>query len=171
MPAGKTVIKKNVAPTEFYALLEGGARVMAPAANGQELFLRTLRAGDVFGEIGLADQYRQYGQYGEGDDAGSVLIGRRFTQGTLAQMVGTTREGVNRQISTWEREGVLARESKLLRILRSDNARKPSARRSSMMPGPHDSNQSPTTPSCSAIKCGKRGIVNRSRRRSSSWIS
>ncbi len=183
---GQLVIRKNAAPTEFFALLEGEARVMAPAADGQELYLRTLRAGDVFGEIGLFDQrprtasvettcacrmaafdvrdLRDYlrhnpevalqllrifaerlrdttqlledqvflnsgtrlakvlislaNEYGEeAEDAGSILIGRRFTQGTLAQMVGTTREGVNRQITAWEHAGILKRESNLLRIL------------------------------------------------------
>jgi CRP-like cAMP-binding protein len=56
---------------------------------------------------------------GEDTPAGR-RIARPVTQGELARMVGTSREGINRQLSAWEKEGWLRREADHLVLLRTD---------------------------------------------------
>lgn len=50
--------------------------------------------------------------FGEPLDAGRILIRQRFTQAELAQMAGSARENVNRQISQWMADGVVSRISR-----------------------------------------------------------
>lgn len=52
---GRLVFEKGSEPTEFFALLEGGARIVSPVRESKELFVRELRPGDVFGELGVLD--------------------------------------------------------------------------------------------------------------------
>jgi CRP/FNR family transcriptional regulator len=187
VPAGGVIIKKGGAPTEFFALLEGEARIAAQASDGREFFIRRLVPGDVFGEIAvfdrrprtasvvatvasklavfdardlrdhlqrspgvaiallevLAERVRRTHELLEdsvflkvsarlakvlmgllaeaGEDApDGRRIARPVTQGELARMVGTSREGINRQLSAWEREGWLRREGDHLVVLRPD---------------------------------------------------
>ncbi len=185
--ADEVILKKGGAPTEFYALLEGEARISAEAADGREFFIRRLGPGDVFGEIAvfdrrprtanvvatcptrlavfdardlrdhlrrvpeaaiallevLAERVRRTHELLEdsvflkvGARLAKVLMGlaldrgedvddgRRIaqplTQSELAQMVGTTREGINRQLAAWEREGWVRREEEHIVLLRPD---------------------------------------------------
>lgn len=56
VPEGTPIIRKGGAPTEFFALLSGEARILAQAADGREFFIRRLVPGDVFGEIAVFDR-------------------------------------------------------------------------------------------------------------------
>jgi CRP-like cAMP-binding protein len=173
---GRVVFEKGSEPTEFFALLEGAARIVSPVRGAKELFVRELRPGDVFGELGVLDleprsaavkttavstlaafdarDFRDFlvksplaalemlrvlssrvrdttqrledqtflkieqrlakallelGQHdGVSTDEG-IRIQREVTQVELAQRVGTAREGINRQLNTWEREGLIRR--------------------------------------------------------------
>ncbi|MGH0037765.1 MAG: Crp/Fnr family transcriptional regulator [Myxococcota bacterium] len=187
VPEGGVIIKKGGAPTEFFALLEGEARIATEAADGREFFIRRLQPGDVFGEIAvfdrrprtasvvatapsrlavfdardlrdhlqrapavaiallevLAERVRRTHELLEdsvflkvsarlakvllglslesGEDTGEGRrIARAISQGELARRVGTTREGINRQLSAWEKQGWLRREADHLVLLRMD---------------------------------------------------
>jgi CRP-like cAMP-binding protein len=184
---GKVVFDKGSEPTEFFALLEGGARIVSPVRGSKELFVRELRPGDVFGELGVLDleprsaavktvevstlaafdarDFRDFlaksplaalemlrvlssrvrettrrledqtflkieerlakvllelGRHHGRETGDGLLIQRDVTQSELAQMVGTAREGINRLLNTWEREGLIQR-SEAGMILRDAN--------------------------------------------------
>lgn len=51
------------------------------------------------------------------EDGGSVRIGLRLSQGELADLVGTTRESVNKQIRAWSGDGILHMERGEVTIL------------------------------------------------------
>ena len=53
---GDVVIRQGHVPDGFYVILDGRARVVAEGADGQEIALATLLAGDAFGEEGLFDK-------------------------------------------------------------------------------------------------------------------
>jgi len=52
----------------------------------------------------------------------------RITQGQIAALVGVSREKVNRQLRSWESEGVIANDDGYLVMLRPDQLRRPSER-------------------------------------------
>jgi CRP-like cAMP-binding protein len=56
---------------------------------------------------------------GQPVDAG-VTIGRRLTQVELAEMIGTTRESVNKWLGFYEREGIIHTERGLITVLRPE---------------------------------------------------
>ena len=57
--------------------------------------------------------------YGEGVDGG-VRIGLTLSQQDLGEMVGTTRESINKQIRVWRDAGVLTMERGTITIRRAD---------------------------------------------------
>jgi len=185
--AGEVIIRKGGSPTEFFAMLEGEARIATSAGDGREFFIRRLLPGDVFGEIAvfdrrprtatvvataptrlavfdarelrdhlrrapdvalallevLAERVRRTHELLEdsvflkvaarlakvltglaresGEDvAGGRRIAEPITQGDLAQRVGTTREGINRQLAAWEKAGWLRREGDRLILVEPD---------------------------------------------------
>lgn len=61
--------------------------------------------------LSLADQYGD-----EAEDGEPVRIGLRLSQSELGQMVGTSRESINKQMKLWEREGLVASEDGRIRI-------------------------------------------------------
>jgi len=66
----------------------------------------------------LAKRIVQLGQE-HGKPAGSgIAIDLKLSQQELANMVGTTRETVNKQIRAWEKDGVLAMAEGRIRVLR-----------------------------------------------------
>jgi ABC-type bacteriocin/lantibiotic exporter with double-glycine peptidase domain len=52
---GETIIAAGDAPDGFYVLCSGLARVLVTGADGEEVPLNLLRAGEAFGEVGLLD--------------------------------------------------------------------------------------------------------------------
>lgn len=50
---------------------------------------------------------------------GGIALGARLSQRDLANMIGASRESVNRQLSLWEEEGLVARNRGALTILDS----------------------------------------------------
>ncbi|MEO5961614.1 MAG: cyclic nucleotide-binding domain-containing protein, partial [Opitutaceae bacterium] len=50
---GETIIRQGDAADAFYVLVAGRARVIRTTAEGREIPLNLLRAGDVFGEAAL----------------------------------------------------------------------------------------------------------------------
>ena len=53
-------------------------------------------------------------------------IALRMSQGQIAALVGVSREKVNRQLRSWENEGVIATDQGYLVMLRPDQLRRPS---------------------------------------------
>jgi CRP-like cAMP-binding protein len=56
-------------------------------------------------------------RYGEIDGA-EIRIGARLSQGQLAELVGTSRESVNKQVRAWTKQGLLRMERGEIRLLR-----------------------------------------------------
>jgi len=58
--------------------------------------------------------------YGSTQPGGNVRIELRLSQQELGQLVGTSRESVNKQIRVWERTGLIGVEQRHIVILRHD---------------------------------------------------
>jgi CRP/FNR family transcriptional regulator, cyclic AMP receptor protein len=59
-------------------------------------------------------------QHGIKDDEGGVTIDLKLTQQELANMVGSSRESVNKQLSVWMEHGWLNMEQGVIRLLNAD---------------------------------------------------
>ena len=60
--------------------------------------------------LALADNYGK-------DTADGILIDMRMPQGELGEMVGTSRESVNKQLQAWRKQGLLRSEKLYITIL------------------------------------------------------
>ncbi len=60
--------------------------------------------------LALADNYGK-------DTADGILIDLRMPQGELGEMVGTSRESVNKQLQAWRKQGLLRSEKLYITIL------------------------------------------------------
>jgi DNA-directed RNA polymerase specialized sigma subunit len=50
-------------------------------------------------------------------DGNEARLGRRFSQTELAQMLGVSREAINKQLSAWSHKGIVSTEDGGLTIL------------------------------------------------------
>jgi HlyB family type I secretion system ABC transporter len=56
---GTAIVREGEPADGFYVLMSGRARVVKTAADGQEISLNVLRAGDSFGEMGLLERTKR----------------------------------------------------------------------------------------------------------------
>ena len=60
---------------------------------------------------------------GEPVDEKSMVVAPRLTQSELAAMIGATRESVNKSLGYFERQGIIRRDGRMIRILRPEALR------------------------------------------------
>lgn len=54
--SGREVFRKGSKPTELFAVVDGSVRVVTSSLEARDLILRTIGAGEVFGEIAIFDR-------------------------------------------------------------------------------------------------------------------
>jgi CRP-like cAMP-binding protein len=97
--AGEIIFSMSSAGNQMMALLSGTIRISLPLAQGKELFLAIIQPGEIFGELAVLDGHER--------SAGIKDVRIRFSQRDLANMVGSSRESVNKCLRNWQRKGVL----------------------------------------------------------------
>ncbi|MBM3116766.1 Crp/Fnr family transcriptional regulator [Jeongeupia naejangsanensis] len=65
----------------------------------------------------LAKTLRQLGEQHGAQEAGSVLIDLKLTQQEIANLVGASRESVNKQLNAWVDDGLIALEAGYIRLI------------------------------------------------------
>ncbi|BCL76093.1 transcriptional regulator [Jeongeupia sp. HS-3] len=68
----------------------------------------------------LAKTLRQLGAQHGSDRDGSVLIDLKLTQQEIANLVGASRESVNKQLNVWVDDGLIALEGGYVRLIEPD---------------------------------------------------
>ncbi|XZG71410.1 Crp/Fnr family transcriptional regulator [Chitinibacteraceae bacterium HSL-7] len=113
------VLRRNV----VMHYLEGNPRVMRALISA--LCQRLRSADDLVHDLmflnlpeRLSKLLRQYAaSHGITGDDGSVLIDFKLSQGEMANLVGASRESVNKQLAAWSETSVLALEQGHIRLL------------------------------------------------------
>jgi CRP-like cAMP-binding protein len=188
--AEQVLFSRGDAAESVYALVSGRVHVVAASDEGKEVVLRILRAGDVFGELGLLYDGHRTATVVAAESCELLAIGRRdflallekdarfsiqllavlaerisdltdqlsdfvfhglpvrlakrllalasaygreteeglrieanLSQQDLANLVGTSRESVNKQLRAWEEEGWVRLDHGEVILLRRDELR------------------------------------------------
>jgi CRP-like cAMP-binding protein len=187
LTAEQVLFQRGDKAESVYAIVSGRVRVVSTSDDGKEVVLRMLRAGDVFGELGLLHDGRRTATVIAVEPCELISIGRRdflallesdarvsiplfavlaeriadltdqlsdlvfhglpvrlakrliqlaesyghetkdgvfidakLSQQDLANLVGTSRESVNKQLRAWEQDGWLRVERGGVLLLRKD---------------------------------------------------
>jgi len=178
--AGDQMFAMGSPGDSMMAVLEGEVRITSPSADGREVVLNTICAGEVFGEIALLDGRERTGAATAASDCELLVLHRRdflpflrqnadlciillgvlcqrlrntteqvgdvafvtlgsrmaktllrlasvssgntsgaalnITQRELGNMVGGSRERVNRQLKAWENDGLIKLATRMITI-------------------------------------------------------
>src|SRR6266478_6330564 len=120
--AGETVFAIGSPGDQMMALLSGTIRISVPSSGGKELLLAVIQPGEVFGELAVLDGKERSADAvaetacteamlrvlnWEADSAAAEPAKIRFSQRELANMLGGSRESVNKCLRNWQRTGVV----------------------------------------------------------------
>src|SRR6516165_8651162 len=143
--AGDTIFRMGDLHDNMIAILDGEVRISIPSADGKELVLAIVYAGDVFGEIAMLDgkprsadataltactlavldRRNVLAALGRNPDAWlglmEVLCSRlRRTDHHLVELanrVGAARESVNKCFQEWRRAGIVRTDKRVITIV------------------------------------------------------
>jgi CRP-like cAMP-binding protein len=99
LPAGANVITAEDPGETVYVVLEGSVKVYVSRPDGTEVILAILGAGEIVGEMSLADSLGR---------SANVTTSLPLTQSDLAALVGASRVRVNQAIAFFKKRRYLS---------------------------------------------------------------